>query len=118
MPAKMVRTVQLTVEVEKDDDGLYPARCVELGTVSCGDTLVEAMYNIVDAVQVHLDALSNAGQLMEVFEEKGIAVIEQEEEIIEFRLALPPMDFPGQPEEWFAQGLHDAPVKLPVPALA
>ena len=132
MKADLLGVIGLTVMVEKDGDQ-FAAHCVELGTVSCGDTLLEAAYNIFDAVQVHLNALEAAGEVERVFQERGIKVLPASElegppeQGIEMRLPLPSMLSAGfmmgesesvtpDPEAWFAQGLAGRPVKFPVHA--
>lgn len=63
--------IDLTLQVEKEDN-LYVSFCEELGTASCGDTPLEALYNICEAVGVHVDTLISLGQMN--FAEKGIVV--------------------------------------------
>ena len=53
--------VMLTFVVAKDGE-LYASRCVELGTVSCGDTAAESLTNIQEAVLVHLNALEEVNE--------------------------------------------------------
>ena len=65
--------VALTAEFELED-GQYVARCVELGTASCGDTVEEAVENIAEAIAVHLNALEKLGQLEEVLRAAGVVV--------------------------------------------
>lgn len=66
--------VVLTMVVE-EEDGQFVSYCEELGTSSCGDTIQEAFENIEEAVEVHLSALSEVGELHRVFEEKDIVVL-------------------------------------------
>ena len=66
-------TVVLTCVVEKEGNQ-FASYCEELGTSSCGDTIEEAFENIEEAVEVHLDALDEAGELGRVFRERGIEV--------------------------------------------
>ena len=65
--------VLFTGVVEKEDD-LFVSYCRELGTSSCGDTAVEAFQNLGDAIEVHIKALIETGELFEVFREKHIRV--------------------------------------------
>ena len=67
----------LTAEFELED-GQYVARCVELGTASCGDTVEEAVENIAEAIAVHLNALEKLGQLKEVLRAAGVAIVTPE----------------------------------------
>ena len=66
--------VMLTFVVEKDGE-LYASQCVELGTVSCGDTAAEALTNIQEAVTVHLNALEEVNERARLFAEKGITLL-------------------------------------------
>ena len=61
MSGKIQGEVKLTFVVEEDGE-LYVSRCVELGTVSCGDTAAEALTNIQEAVFVHLGALKEVDE--------------------------------------------------------
>ena len=60
--------------VEREGDQ-YAARCLELGTVSCGDTVEEAFANLDEAIEVHLNALEELGELARVFQERKIKLI-------------------------------------------
>ncbi len=66
-------TVVLTCVAEKEGDQ-FVSYCEELGTSSCGDTIEEAFENIEEAVEVHLDALEEVGELGRVFRERAIEV--------------------------------------------
>ena len=48
--------------------------CPELGTTSCGDTIEEALSNLEEAIEVHLNALEEIGERERVFEEKNITI--------------------------------------------
>ncbi len=65
--------VTLTGIVEKDD-GQFVSYCRELGTSSCGDTVEEAFANLGDAIDVHIDALIETGELSKVFRERHIRI--------------------------------------------
>ncbi|MCH8309261.1 MAG: type II toxin-antitoxin system HicB family antitoxin [Chloroflexi bacterium] len=65
--------VTLTGIVEKEDDQ-YVSYCRELGVASCGDTIDEALINLDDAIQVHIDALIETGELLRVFRERSIRI--------------------------------------------
>ena len=65
--------VVLTCVAEKEGNQ-FVSYCEELGTSSCGDTIEEAFENIEEAVEVHLDALDEAGELGRVFRERAIEV--------------------------------------------
>ena len=66
-------TVVLTCVVEKEGTQ-FVSYCEELGTSSCGDTIEEAFENIEEAIEVHLDALDEVGELGRVFRERAIEV--------------------------------------------
>ena len=62
----MENMVRLTGIVEPED-GMFPAHCLELGTVTCGDTVEEAFANLEEAIEVHIDALADIGTLQQEF---------------------------------------------------
>ena len=65
----MENLVRLTGIVEPED-GMFPAHCLELGTVTCGDTVEEA-------IEVHIDALADIGTLQQEFQERRIQVLQR-----------------------------------------
>ena len=69
----MSTSIILTVRIDPDDDQ-YVARCVELGTSTCGDDFDEALANITEAVSLHLDVLDARGQLSESLAAAGIDI--------------------------------------------
>ena len=71
--SKVLGQIDLTIRIE-EDEGLFAAECVELGTVSCGDTYEEAAQNIYEAICVHLEGLDKNGHTARVFRERGIEV--------------------------------------------
>ena len=49
--------------IEKDENGIYIASCPALqGCYSQGDTVDEALQNIKDAIQVHIEARQALGE--------------------------------------------------------
>lgn len=68
----MSHSITLTVRIEPDDDQ-YVARCVELGTSTCGDDFDEALANITEAVSLHLDVLDARGELADALAAAGVA---------------------------------------------
>ena len=70
---RVTRYITVTIAIE-EADSQYAARCVELGTASCGDTLDEAFENIKEAVIVDLNALEEAGEREQFFKEQGIEI--------------------------------------------
>jgi len=65
--------VVLTGVVE-EEGSQFVSYCRELGTSSCGDTVVEAFENLHDAIRVHLDALVESGELVREFRERNIRI--------------------------------------------
>ena len=65
--------ILLTLRVRQDDNR-YVAECVELGTVSCGETIDEAFDNIKDACTVHLNSLEQLGERQRFFREHNIRI--------------------------------------------
>lgn len=65
--------VTLTGVAEKEGDQ-YVSYCQELGTSSCGDTAEEALENLGDAIEVHINALVETGEFLRVFRERNIRI--------------------------------------------
>ena len=65
--------VLLTVRLQNEDD-VWTAKCLELGTSTFGDTLEEAEDAISEAIEWHLDALGKHGERERFFSEHGITV--------------------------------------------
>ena len=63
--------IELTLVIE-DEDGRFASYCRELGTASCGNTVDEALHNIREAVQVHLNALDEVGERDRFLKTRGI----------------------------------------------
>jgi len=55
------RYIDVTFVFRQEGDA-FTAECLELGTVSCGDTLEEAGANIAEAVALHLKILDELGE--------------------------------------------------------
>jgi predicted RNase H-like HicB family nuclease len=72
--------IVLTGIVEREGD-YFVSYCRELGTSSCGDSSEEALANLGDAIEVHIKALIETGELERVFREKNI------------RIDVPPLGF-------------------------
>lgn len=58
----------------EEEGNQFVSYCRELGTSSCGDTVAEALGNLGDAIEVHLDALVESGELERVFRERNIRI--------------------------------------------
>ncbi len=69
----ITKYIALTITIE-GADGQYAARCAELGTATCGDSLDEAFENIKEAVTVDLNALEEIGERGRFFNERGIEI--------------------------------------------
>lgn len=67
------RYVELTFKVT-EEDGQYVSSCDEFDIASCGDTVDEAMENIIDAVNVYLQTLFEIGDLNRFLKEKAVIV--------------------------------------------
>ncbi len=65
--------VILTGMVEKEGDQ-FVSYCRELGSSSCGNTAFEALDNLGDAIEVHINALIETGELERVFRERNIRI--------------------------------------------
>ena len=46
-----------TASIHKEED-LYVAACIEIGTVSQGDSIEEALYNLKEATELYLEEFS------------------------------------------------------------
>lgn len=54
---------QFTVVVEKDEDGVYISSCPALqGCHSNGETYQEALENLREAIQLHIEARQSVGE--------------------------------------------------------
>mgnify|MGYP002174113758 FL=1 len=71
--AEVEGVVVLTGIVERED-AQYVSYCRELGTASCGATAEEALENLKDALEVHLDALTETGEIIQELRERNINV--------------------------------------------
>jgi predicted RNase H-like HicB family nuclease len=65
--------IELTFQI-CTEDGQYAARCVELGTATCGDTFEEAERNLRDAVSLDVNSLEAYGERSRFFRERGIRI--------------------------------------------
>lgn len=65
--------VILTGVVEREGSQ-FVSYCRELGTSSCGDTTEEALENLGDAIEVHINALIETGELLRVLRERNIRI--------------------------------------------
>lgn len=67
----MSYNLDLTIVFERDDDGSVLARCIELGTASCGATREEALGNVQEAIDEHVAALTEEGLLESTLTDRG-----------------------------------------------
>ena len=71
----MSEVLQLTIVIDQEREDLFAVRCVELGTVSGGYSIPEALHNIKEAVMLEIEILTDRGQRDRVFCERGIRVM-------------------------------------------
>ncbi len=73
---KVVGYIVVTLKVRPDSEtGQYVSECTELGVVSCGDSLDDALNSIKHAVIVHLNGLQAIGEQERVLKDLGIQLI-------------------------------------------
>mgnify|MGYP001597581267 FL=1 len=65
--------VVLTVIFEKEGNQ-FTAYCRELGTPTCGDTIEEALANLEEAIQVHIEGLRETGELERFFKGRHVRI--------------------------------------------
>ncbi|MEK7795517.1 MAG: type II toxin-antitoxin system HicB family antitoxin [Candidatus Hydrogenedentota bacterium] len=70
----MSYNLDLTIVFERDDDGSVLARCIKLGTASCGATREEALGNVQEAIDEHATALVEEGLLEKTLSERGYGI--------------------------------------------
>ena len=66
--------IVLTGFAEQEGDQ-YVSTCRELGTSSGGDTAEQALSSLGDAIDVHLSALEETGELFQVLRERNINIV-------------------------------------------
>lgn len=73
-PGVELHYVPLTFRAFEADDGdaKYESVCDELDVSSCGNTLDEALNNVVDATLLYLNTLEDLGERRRVFDEREI----------------------------------------------
>jgi predicted RNase H-like HicB family nuclease len=76
--SKVRRFIRVTIAITEEKGGGFSAVCNELGTASCGDTLDEVRKNILEAIEVHLNALESCGERNRFFKSKNIKLISSE----------------------------------------
>ena len=76
MVAKKKEKYTLPIVIEKDEDG-YFAMCPALqGCYSQGDTSEEALENIKDAIQLHIEDIHESGEVIEKISSFSLVAIE------------------------------------------
>ena len=65
--------IRLTIEY-RQEDRCWTARCPELGTSMFGDTFEEAQEAIIEAINLHLEGLTEAGELEQFLKRHSIKV--------------------------------------------
>lgn len=81
--------VVLTGIVEREGEH-FVSYCRELGTASCGDSLEEAIKNLGDAIEVHINDLVDTGELERVFRERNIRIDVQPPGFDDLSIRVPP----------------------------
>jgi predicted RNase H-like HicB family nuclease len=66
-----VKYIILTIVIQREGD-YYVSKCVELGTASFGHSKGEAVSNIRDAIELHLNTLEDLGECETALRAKGI----------------------------------------------
>ena len=67
--------VRLTGIVETAEEGGFVSLCPELGIASQGESIEEALANLGEAIDAHLESLVSLGELDRVLQEKRIEVL-------------------------------------------
>ncbi len=62
MAGESIGYIVLTGIVD-EEDGQFASYCRELGTASCGDTISEALENLREAIELHIEGLEEVGEL-------------------------------------------------------
>ena len=85
--------VTLTGIIEKENTQ-FVSYCRELGTSSCGHTVDEAAENLGDAIEVHINALIETGELERVLRERHIRIdIQPPSKEMDTWISVPPGRF-------------------------
>jgi predicted RNase H-like HicB family nuclease len=60
----------------------YSSWCPQLDIASCGDSLEGAVEGLRDALELYLNTLKEEGEQEQVFKERGIKIVSEDEPII------------------------------------
>lgn len=74
----------------EEEDGLFASYCQELGTASCGDTVLEALENLGEAIAEHLEGLADVGELERTLRERQICVQSRPPDTDGVEVRIPP----------------------------
>ena len=66
--------IQLTIILQKENDGRWTAECQELGTATFGYSIEDAQNKIEEAICLHVEGLQETGELERFFRENGIII--------------------------------------------
>jgi hypothetical protein len=67
--------IELTLEFRKNEGlKVWEARCVELGTATSADTFEQAQEEILEFIDLQLNALEELGERERFFKENGIQI--------------------------------------------
>ncbi len=69
----VMQYIVVTIAVWPEEDA-WVSKCLELGTVSEGDSEQEALHNIREATELYLDTLEDLGECRQVLDEKGVVI--------------------------------------------
>lgn len=65
--------ILLTLRVHRERSQ-YVSVCDELDVASCGASIEEAFANVIDAVEIYLDTLEDAGELERTLAERSLSI--------------------------------------------
>lgn len=105
MCSEMHGYVVLTGIAEREGSQ-FVSYCRELGTSSCGETAEEALENLGDAIEVHINALIETGELLGVLRERNIR--------IDLQPTLDDLSVRVSPGKIFSIYQRQVPIALPV----
>jgi len=87
--------VVLTVKFVEEDD-VWTAECLELGTAAFGDTFDEAKDAISEMIELHLNSLEETGMLQRFFSEHNIKLHRGDPSRIRRRRRMDKLARPGE----------------------
>ena len=73
--------IALDIVVTKEGEH-YCSWCPQLDIASCGDSFEEAAEGLRDALELYLSTLEEEGEQEQVFKEKGIKIVSEDEPVV------------------------------------